>query len=53
MDEEGEVDDESDVNDSDLDEDERIEAMAAGLISDDDVIASRSVSREGSPMDWS
>jgi len=53
MDEEGEVDDEPDVNDSDLDEDERIEAMAAGLISDDDVIASRSVSREGSPMDWS
>jgi len=53
MDEEGEVDDESDVNDSDLDEDERIEAMAAVLISDDDVIASRSVSREGSPMGWS
>ena len=48
-----EVDDESDADDSDLDEDELIEAMAVGLISDDYVIASRLDSREGSPMDWS
>jgi hypothetical protein len=52
MDEEDEVDDESDADDSDLDEDEWIEVKAAGLILDDDVIASRLVSREGSPMDW-
>jgi hypothetical protein len=52
MNQEDEVDDESDADDSDLDADEWIEVKAAGLILDDDVIASRLVSREGSPMDW-
>jgi hypothetical protein len=53
MDEEGEVDDESDADDSDLDEDEWMEAKAAGLIADDFAITSNLDSREGSPMDLS
>jgi hypothetical protein len=53
MDEEGEVDDESDASDSDLDEDEWMEARAAGLVSDDYARTSSLDSREGSPMDLS
>ena len=52
MNEEGEIDDESDAGDSELDEDERREAILAGLIPDD-ASSSRSDSREGSPMDLS
>ena len=52
MNEEGEIDDESDADDSDLDEDEWMEAMLAGLIPND-ASSSRSDSREGSPMDLS
>lgn len=52
MNEEGEIDDESDAGDSELDEDEWREAILAGLIPND-AGSSRSDSREGSPMDLS
>ena len=50
-DDKGEVDNESEADDSDLDEDEWMDAVAAGLIPDDYAIILDS--REGSPMDSS
>ena len=51
MDEDGKLDDESDAGDSDLDEDEWMEARKSGKIQDDR--SSSWDSREGSPMDTS